>query len=179
VAKCHGNAASDELDQKKAGVCMSKKQSQKGLMATLLLVGVGCFSSVLAADDSFNGSWGYEQTCGMRHVAAVRLSQKGDAVNGDWSDGSARGSGTYGKLLGAVKDGKLYVRYCGGDDNSDYSICPNYEAEASDYFVRQGKDLVWYKMDGKPSENKFIKYLVLHQKVNGKPVIMDTHCADE
>jgi hypothetical protein len=177
--KRHGNTGSDEFGHKKAGVCMSDNPSQKGLMATLLLAGVGCLSPVLAADDSFNGSWGYEQTCGMQHVADVRLSQKGDAVTGDWSDGSARGSGTYGKLLGTVKEGKLFVRYCGGDDNSAYDICPSYQAEASDYFVRQGKDLVWYKMDGTPSESKFIKYLVLHQEVKGKPVILDTRCTDE
>jgi hypothetical protein len=158
---------------------MSRNQPRKGLITNLFLIGGACFGSALAADDSFNGNWGYAQTCGMQHVAEVRLSQKDGAISGDWSDGSARGSGAYGKLLGTIKDGKLFVRYCGGDDSSDYEICPNYQAEAGDYFVRQGKDLVWYKMDGKPSDNKFIQYLVLHPEINGKPAVLDTHCSDE
>ena len=131
-----------------------------------------------AADNLFNGKWVYKQTCGPQQVASVIFTQKGSEVKGDWSDGSTRGSGVYGKLKGVSKNNKLFVRYCGGDENSGYEICPKYEAEVSDYFVHQGKDLVWYKMTKKKGGDDYEKYLILHPAVNGKPAIVDSRCVD-
>jgi hypothetical protein len=132
-----------------------------------------------AADYSFNGVWIYEQTCGAQQVASVRLTQKGSEVAGEWSDGSTRGAGVYGQLKGELKNNKLFVRYCGGEESAGYAVCPKYEAEFSDYFVHQGKDLVWYKMAHSNGKIDYRKYLVLPSTVNGKATILDSHCANE
>lgn len=157
---------------------MRNNQSLKSLVAPFILVAATCFNQASATDNPFQGNWAYQQICGLQHVASVRLQQKGSEVSGSWDDGSTRASGTYGQLKGNVINGQLRVRYCGGDDSSDYSVCPNYEAEASDYFVRQGKDLIWYKMTAEKSGNTFQKYLVLHPAIHGKPTITDNHCPD-
>ncbi len=130
------------------------------LPALLLCISPGCAQ---AANDPFDGNWIYEQSDGSRHVASVRLNHQGGEVDGDWSDGSARGSGVFGHLKGEVKGDKLFVRYCGGDDNSDYPVCPDYQKQESDYFVRQGKALVWYRKDGA----KYKRYVALHPQANG------------
>jgi hypothetical protein len=158
---------------------MHSSQPRKTLTLFLCLILLTCSSVAIAADHLFNGNWGYEQTCGPQHVASVQLSQKGDQVTGKWSDGSTRGSGTSGLLKGSSKNNKLFVLYCGDDENSDSNVCPDYDAETSDYFTRQGKDLIWYKPSSAGKKGAYGKYLVLHPSVNGKPTSRDTHCGDK
>ncbi|HEY9133207.1 MAG TPA: hypothetical protein VIM98_15745 [Dyella sp.] len=140
--------------------------------AVLLMVqgiGVAC-----AADRSFDGDWIYKQACGQHHAAHFTLTQNGDEVAGDWSDGT-QASGSDGKLKGDIHDGKLFVRYCGNDESAGYAVCPNYEDDETDYFVRDGADLVWYRMLGKKGDNRFKKYVVLHPS-HGRAVPADNDC---
>jgi hypothetical protein len=127
---------------------------------------------------AFAGDWKYKQTCGYQHSATVTLIQTGEDVAGDWTDGT-RLSGSDGSLKGRIRGGKLYVRYCGGDEHAGYTICPNYETEEGGYFTRQGRDLVWYRRIGKPEESTFEKYVVLHPVIKGKRLAVDDHCADD
>lgn len=126
---------------------------------------------------AFQGQWAYKQACGQHHVAEVKLVQSGSAVSGEWSDGN-QASGADGRLKGSIRDGKLFVRYCGSDEQAGYALCPKYEAEETDYFARQGRDLVWYQMTGKTGDHTFRKYVVLHPVSDGKPVVADTKCDD-
>ncbi|TCV97211.1 hypothetical protein EC912_101206 [Luteibacter rhizovicinus] len=148
------------------------------VLGVLATAQVFCIASATdaGATKPFGGNWGYKQTCGQGHSATVTLTQTGNDVAGDWTDGT-RVSGTDGSLKGSIRDGKLFVRYCGGDEQAGYAVCPKYEANESDYFVRQGSDLVWYQMIGKKGENAFRKYVVMHPVVKGKPLPVDTHCA--
>ncbi|WP_146083993.1 hypothetical protein [Xanthomonas albilineans] len=140
------------------------------------LISIGFLTQAFAKDNKFDGKWVYEQTCGPQQVASIELTQKKNQVDGKWSNGSTRGSGVSGKLKGNIKSGKLFVNYCGDDENSDHPICPDYESESSDYFVRQGKDLIWYKLTIGKNGREFEKYLLLHPTVNGKVVIKDGKC---
>lgn len=152
----------------------------------VLLLGALVFGQILcaacAADTpkgaAFAGNWEYKQTCGYEHSATVTLAQNGKDVSGDWTDGT-RLNGSDGSLDGRIRDGKLYVRYCGGDEHAGYAICPSYEAEESAYFTRQGNDLVWYRRVGKREENTFEKYVVLHPVLKGKRLPVDDHCTDD
>jgi hypothetical protein len=119
----------------------------------------------------FAGDWKYKQTCGYQHSATLSLTATDRDVTGDWTDGT-RLNGSDGSLKGSLRDGKLYVRYCGGDADAGYPVCPAYEAEASAYFVRQGGDLVWYRK----SDKTFERYLVLHPLVKGGQLPLDTDC---
>lgn len=123
----------------------------------------------------FAGDWKYKQTCGYQHSATLTLTQTGEDVTGDWTDGT-RLNGSDGSLKGRIRDGKLYVRYCGGDEHAGYAICPSYETEESGYFTRQGTDLVWYRRVGKKEESIFEKYVVLHPVIKGKRLPVDDHC---
>lgn len=155
---------------------MYRNQPRNDLTLLLVVMILACSSQVIAADSQFDGNWAYEQTCGSQHVASVQLSQKGDQVSGKWSDGSTRGSGTSGQLKGRGKNNKLFVRYCGDDENTSSNVCPSYDAEVSDYFMRQGNDLIWYKTFDSGKNGALDKYLVLHPTINGKPTVKDTHC---
>ena len=142
--------------------CMSNIRSiatAMSLPALLLCISPG---RAQTANDPFDGNWIYEQSDGSRHVASICHNHQGSEVDGDWSDGSARGSGIFGHLKEEVKGDKLFVRYCGGDDNSDNPVCPDYQKQESDYFVRQGKALVWYRNDGA----KYERYIALYPQVN-------------
>jgi hypothetical protein len=156
---------------------VSPKQPKNVLLTFFTLLTFFSMSHAWA-NDLFNGKWIYEQTCGPQQVASVRLSQKGSDVTGEWSDGSTRGSGVYGQLKGKLKNNRLFVRYCGGDESAGYGICPKYAAEVSDYFVRQGKDLVWYKKTNKKLGLEYERYLVLYSTINDNSTIVDSHCAD-
>ena len=156
-----------------------KNQYFRILFVFTALLTTDVFSQALGADHYFNGSWIYEQTCGWRHVASIELHQRGSQVEGDWSDGSARASGTSGQLKGNVSGKKLTVRYCGIDENSDSNICPSFDSETSDYFIREGVDLIWYKMSTGKNGVEFKKYLVLHPAIGGKPSIKDSDCPSE
>ena len=142
----------------------------------LAVISIGFFIQASANNNKFNGKWVYEQTCGPQQVASIELTQKENQVDGKWSDGSTRGSGTSGKLKGSIKNGKLFVHYCGDDENSDHPICPEYESESSDYFVRQGRDLIWYKLTLGKNGNEFEKHLLLHPTINGNVLIKDSKC---
>lgn len=127
------------------------------------------------ASNAFDGYWTYNNNCHFGHYAEIKLTQKGDTVTGDWSDGT-RLSGSDGSLKGHIRGDKLFVRYCGGDEHSGYAVCPKYGAEESDYFVREGNDLVWYQGSGQGTARTFEKYVVLHPTVEGKHGSFDNNC---
>jgi hypothetical protein len=149
-------------------------------VATLLLGQAS--GAAHAADGSnvsaFAGDWKYKQTCGYAHSAELNLTQTGTSVSGDWSDGT-RLSGSDGSLKGTVRDGKLFVRYCGGDEHAGYAVCPSYDTRESDYFVRTGNDLAWYRESGEGKSRTFEKYVVLHAVSKGKRVVTDDHCTGQ
>jgi hypothetical protein len=153
------------------------RRAWKAVLAMAALALAQGFCLAQANDNSFQGSWAYKQTCGQHHAAQIKLIQTGTDITGEWSDGT-QASGSDGKLKGSIHDGKLFVRYCGTDEQAGYAVCPDYEASETDYFVRQGADLVWYQMTGKKGDNTFRKYVVLHASVNGKPVPGDSKCSD-
>ncbi len=127
---------------------------------------------------AFDGYWTYNNDCHFGHYAEIELAQKGAEVTGDWSDGT-RLSGSDGSLQGRIRDNKLFVRYCGSDEHSGYAVCPRYEAKESDYLVRQGSDLVWYRGSGQATARTFEKYVVLHPSAKGKRGSFDTECPND
>jgi hypothetical protein len=173
-----GALAKPETDHVDGVFTMYHSQSRKNLALPLILLALACPVAASAADNGFNGRWAYEQTCGAQHVASVQLAQTGNQVSGKWSDGSTRGSGTSGQLEGSVANGKLFVRYCGDDENSDANVCPSFDSETSDYFMRDGADLVWYRISDSGKKGDFDKYLVLHRVVAGQPAVKDDRCDD-
>ncbi|WP_139350907.1 hypothetical protein [Rhodanobacter sp. C01] len=157
------------------------RRSRRALLLGVLVAGqILCVAHAADASDAkaFTGDWKYKQTCGYQHSATVTLTQTGENVTGDWTDGT-RLSGSDGSLKGSIRNGKLYVRYCGGDEHAGYAVCPSYETEESDYFARQGSDLVWYRKVGKKEESTYEKYVVLHPVIKGKHLPVDDHCTDD
>ena len=160
-------------------------RNRRRLLKSILFMGalaIALSACVTRASDAapsnvFSGSWKYQQTCGSQHSATLTLHHAGDDVTGDWTDGTSL-SGSDGSLKGSIREGKLFVRYCGNDDQAGYAICPKYEPEESDYFVPVGGDLVWYRMVGKKGANTFDKYVVLHAVIKGEPLPVDNHCSD-
>lgn len=154
--------------------------SRSALFLGVLIIGQ-VFGAVRAADAPSNkvfaGDWKYKQTCGYQHSATVTLTQTDKSVTGDWTDGT-RLNGSDGSLKGSIRNGKLYVRYCGGDEHAGYAVCPSYETEESDYFAREGSNLVWYRKIGKKQESTYEKYVVLHPVIKGKPLPVDDRCTD-
>ena len=126
----------------------------------------------------FSGHWLYKQTCGYEHSVDLVFDQKEEGVTGQWSEGT-RLSGSFGSLKGRTQGGRLYMRYCEGDERIGYTKCPEYDPESTDYFVRKGNDLVRYKSAGTGAARIFEQDLVLHQAIKGKPTITDDHCADD
>jgi len=157
------------------------RRSRGALLFGALIVGQ-IFCATYAADTSaakaFAGNWKYKQTCGYQHSATVTLTQTGENVTGDWTDGT-RLSGSDGSLKGTIRNGRLYVRYCGGDEHAGYAVCPSYETEESDYFAREGSDLDWYRKIGKKAESTYEKYVVLHPVIKGQRLPVDGHCTDD
>lgn len=131
-----------------------------------------------ASSNAFNGYWTYNNDCHFGHYAEMKLTQKGADVTGDWSDGT-RLSGSDGSLKGRIRGDKLFVRYCGGDEHSGYTVCPKYETEESNYLIRQGSDLVWYKGSGQGTARTFEKYIALHPSVEGTRGSSDTDCPND
>lgn len=84
-----------------------------------------------------------------------------------------------GSLKGRTQDGRLYMRYCEGGERTDYTKCPEYDPESTDYFVRKGNDLIRYMGAGTGASRTFEEDVVLHQVIKGKPTITDAHCADD
>jgi hypothetical protein len=124
---------------------------------------------------AFDGHWAYNNDCNFGHYAELKLVQKGNSVTGDWSDGS-RVEGWDGSLKGSIRDGKLHAKYCSTEPNGGHAICPSYDVSESDYFARQGHDLVWYRAVGQGTARSFDKYLVLHPSIKGKPDPVDGDC---
>lgn len=154
-----------------------ERKSYRGVLLGVLLLGQGlAFAHAVGAAEAqdFVGTWKYKQSCGYQHSVTLDLSRAGNAVTGDWTDGT-RLDGSDGSLKGRFRDGKLYVRYCGGDEHAGYPVCPAYEAEESGYLVRRGNDLVWYRKSG----GNFEQYVVLHRDMKGKQLQLDTDCKGE
>lgn len=159
----------------------SLRRFRRVLLLGALVVGqILCTAYAAGASktNTFAGDWKYKQTCGYQHSATVTLTQTGEDVTGDWTDGT-RLNGSDGSLKGQIRGDKLYVRYCGGDEHAGYAICPSYETEESGYFTRKGNDLVWYRRIGKKEDNTFEKYVVLHPVIKGKHLPVDDHCTDD
>jgi len=125
-------------------------------------------SRLNSTSEAFSGHWLYKQTCGYEHSVDLVFEQKGDDVTGQWSEGT-RMNGSFGSLKGRTQDGRLYMRYCEGDERTGYTKCPEYDSESTDYFVRKGNDLVRYKSAGAGVARIFEQDLVLHQAIQGKP----------
>lgn len=148
-----------------------RKAIALGVVITTQAMVTGC---VLAASDTYSGHWMYLQTCGWEHVATLNLEQTGNTVTGKWSDGT-RVRGSEGSLKGELRDGTLYVRFCGVDESSGYSVCPKFDSEITDHLIRRGSALVWYQGSGK----QFDEYLVLHPAVHGKATVKDSNCSND
>lgn len=156
------------------------RQSRGVLLLGALLVGqIFCTAQGKeAVSRAFDGYWTYSNDCRFGHYAEITLAQKDTGVTGDWSDGT-RVEGWDGSLKGNVRDGKLYAKYCSTEANGGHAVCPSYDTSESDYFVRQGHDLVWYRPTGQRTERTFEKYAVLHPSSKGKPGPVDVDCPDD
>lgn len=127
---------------------------------------------------AFDGYWTYSNDCRFGHYAEIRLTQKGTDVIGRWSDGT-RVEGWDGLIMGNVRDGKFHAKYCSTEANGGHAVCPSYDATESDYFVRQGRTLIWYRSTGQKAGRSFEKYVVLHPSIKGKPEPVDANCPDD
>ncbi|MDQ2945413.1 MAG: hypothetical protein M3Y27_05635 [Acidobacteriota bacterium] len=140
-----------------------------------------CALTLCVADASdvgskaFVGHWAYSNDCNLGHYAELKLVQQGDSVTGDWSDGS-RVEGWDGTLKGRILDRKLIAKYCSTEPNGGHAVCPSYDVRESDYFTREGNDLVWYRAVGQGAAISFDKYVVLHPSIKGKPDPVDGNC---
>ncbi len=149
------------------------------LLATLVVVQL-CHAAQAkdAAPKAFDGYWTYNNDCHFGHYVEIKLAQKGTDATGDWSDGT-RVEGWDGLLKGNIREGKLHAKYCSTETNGGHAVCPSYDATESDYFVRQGGDLVWYRSAGQGAEKTFKKYVVLHPSIKGKHEPVDADCPDD
>lgn len=149
--------------------------------AASVLVGAALALPVWAGP-SFEGEWAYRQSCGWQHSAELHLEQRGDQVQGRWSDGSARGRGSEGELRGALQAGKLHVNFCVQDPEEGMSTCPEFNEKVSDRFVLQKDTLVWYQQYGTRNKGDTVsykKYLTLHRVRPGRQIPVDKHCPDD
>ena len=146
-------------------------------IAVIALALSSCFSLAHAADSGFAGDWAYRDKCKFSHSASVSLTPAAGGLAGTWSDGT-NVDGDSGLVKGVERDGKLYVRFCSEQgEQGGFKKCPTYSDADDAYLVPEGKDLAWYNRSGTVAENSFDKYVVLHRKVNGKPVAIETKCS--
>jgi len=134
------------------------------------------FSSSVVAQSSFQGEWSYQQACGLRHTANLGLKQTSNKVTGQWDDGTKL-RGDNGELLGSIRSGKLFVRYCNEDaQSSNFSTCPKFNpGDKPDYYVLDGDQLIWYQSFG----NGYRKYLTLHRFTKGKKFPTVNYCPED
>lgn len=140
-----------------------------------MFIGGLALAAPAVAQPGMQGDWVYQQTCGWRHAAGVRLTVQGDKVSGTWSDGSGRGIGEAGSLQGEIRNGKLYAHFCTADESASEPLCTDFDPSYTEYYVLRGNQLDWYRGDGK----KYRKYLTLHRKIPGKKIPTDDHCDDD
>lgn len=131
-------------------------------------------AAAAASAAEFAGDWGYRQSCGWQHSAHLELKAAGAAVTGSWDDGTQT-SGDSGQLLGSLREGRLYLRFCSEDAAAGKpGACPDFGRE-SDYLTREGDSLVWYRASGAGHQ----PYLKLHPTDNGRAPPDDTRgCED-
>jgi len=153
-------------------------------LRNLLAVGVLAIAPLSAATQVkapsakvFDGDWTYSNDCQFGHYVDIGLKQNGASVTGNWSDGT-RVEGWNGLLIGTVRNGKLYTKYCSTEANGGHAVCPSYDANESDHFVRQGRDLVWYRSVGHGTDRSFEKYVVLHPSIKGAQKEAADNCPD-
>lgn len=155
------------------------RRSRSVLLGTLVIGQLFCVAHAKdAASKAFDGYWTYNNDCHFGHYAEIKLTQKGADVAGIWSDGT-RVEGWDGQLKGNVRDGKLRAKYCSTETNGGHAVCPSYDVSESDYFVRQGPDLIWYRSAGQGAGKTFDRYVVLHPSIKGKPGPVDADCPDD
>jgi len=120
----------------------------------------------------FVGEWAYAQGCDRKHTATLRIQHESERkVAGTWDDGTMT-SGSDGALIGGIRDGKLYLRFCRNTQQQGRDSCPAFAAEDS-YLVRDGNRLVWYRKYGK---TEYVEYLRLHHVTQGQPPPLDNNC---
>ena len=119
--------------------------------------------------DDFVGDWGYASDCNFGHYVGVLLSKRGEAMTGEWSDGT-RVRGWSGQLRGTLRNEKLFLQKC--YEGEGEPLCPAYE-EAHDILERRGEALVWYTY----YNNKASEYLVLERSPSKAP--RDLGCEED
>ncbi|UHQ21731.1 hypothetical protein LVB77_13735 [Lysobacter sp. 5GHs7-4] len=131
-------------------------------------------AAAAASVAEFAGDWGYRQSCGWQHSAHLELKAAGAAVTGSWDDGTQT-SGDSGQLLGSLREGRLYLRFCSEDVAAGKpGACPDFGRE-SDYLTREGDTLVWFRASGTGHQ----PYLKLHPTDSGRAPPDDTRgCED-
>ena len=123
---------------------------------------------------SFSGTWNYEKKCGFGHFVTISLKQSGDSISGTWSEGTIV-KGSDGQFAGKLRGNRLYVRYCGHDEASGYSLCPEFDAE-SDYFIHVGDSLIRFRMFG----TAYREDISLHRQTSRNSERIDeSACGDE
>ena len=123
---------------------------------------------------SFSGTWNYEEKCGFGHFVTISFKQSGDPISGTWSEGTIV-KGSDGQFAGKLRGNRLYVRYCGHDEASGYSLCPEFDAE-SDYFIHVGDSLIRFRMFG----TAYREDISLHRQTSRNSERIDeSACGDE
>lgn len=130
--------------------------------------------AVAPAASEFAGSWGYRQSCGWQHSAHLELSASGAAVSGSWDDGTRNG-GDSGRVSGALREGRLYLRFCSESVPAGKAgACPEFGPESA-YLASEDGALSWYRKSG----DSYQPYLKLHPAGDGRSVPDDTSgCED-
>jgi hypothetical protein len=123
---------------------------------------------------AFAGRWAYAQSCGWQHSAELELRAAPDGIRGTWNDGT-RVRGENGELIGSLRDGKLFLRFCRDADGQASDICPNFGPEES-YIARKGEQLAWYRSHG---VDGYRGYLDLHRVVAGAQLPTDDVCPED
>lgn len=134
-----------------------------------------CSRDVESPDSgSFTGTWEYGKKCGFGHFVTISLKQSGDSASGTWSEGTMV-KGSDGQLTGKLRGNRLYVRYCGRDEASGYTVCPEFDAE-SDYLIRVGDSLIRFRMFG----TAYRKDISLHRQTSRNSERIDeSACGEE
>lgn len=138
------------------------------LALALVAVGIPALpAQSLSAD--FSGHWRYFQRDAIEitprtydHSADFVLWQRGDRVDGTWSESGHRAS--RGCLKGTVKSRSLQAQLCleeGSFRSESGAVCPAY-APPRDRFDLSRKSLVWYRYHDQT--RKWEKYVTLTRR---------------
>ncbi len=122
----------------------------------------------------FVGEWAYAQGCGRKHSATLRIRPESERnVAGTWDDGNLTRASN-GALIGEVRSGRLYLRFCRDTREHGPGSCPAFAAEDA-YAEREGDRLVWHRQYGKTG---YVEYLKLHYVAPGQSPPLANDCAE-